>query len=213
MPLEPGHHRDHALVQGFHDALVVHLHDFGLGVHAVRLDAGLTAREAHGLVAARLDGHRQQRHGHLLARGQQTVHLARRRVVVERGGEAYELVGGLAHGGHTATTWCPACFFAMSFFATIWMRSGEATDVPPNLHTISDMVLFLVMLNPIGCPLYQTVASSPIESPLTGAFYMGKTKRTSSRPHDALETEQIMRATSRTEDSFDVALHTPYPAW
>ncbi|MFR7650085.1 MAG: hypothetical protein ACLUYK_02305, partial [Eggerthella lenta] len=73
------------------------------------------------------------------------------------------------------------------------------------------MVLFLVMLNPIGCPLYQTVASSPIESPLTGAFYMGKTKRTSSRPHDALETEQIMRATSRTEDSFDVALHTLTP--
>ena len=98
--LEPGHHRDHALVQGFHDALVVHLHDFGLGVHAVRLDAGLTAREAHGLVAARLDGHRQQRHGHLLARGQQTVHLARRRIVVERGRKAHELVGGFAHGGH-----------------------------------------------------------------------------------------------------------------
>ena len=52
---------------------------------------------------------------------------------------------------------------------------------------------------------------APIESPLTGAFYMGKTKRTSSRPHDALETEQIMRATSRTEDSFDVALHTLTP--
>ena len=98
--LEPGHYRDNAPVQSLHDALVVHLHDLGLGVRAVRFDAGLAAREAHGLVAARFDGHGQQRHGHLLARGQQTVHLARRRVVVERGGKAHQLVGGFAHGGH-----------------------------------------------------------------------------------------------------------------
>lgn len=40
---------------------------------------------------------------------------------------------------------------------------------------------------------------------------MGKTKRTSSRPHDALETEQIMRADAPTEDS--LTLPVRYPAW
>ena len=84
--LESGHHRDHAVANRIHDALVVHLHDLGLGVRAVRFDAGLAAREAHGLVAARFDGHGQKRHGNLLSRGQQAIHLASRRIVVERGG-------------------------------------------------------------------------------------------------------------------------------
>ena len=56
----------------------------------------------------------------------------------------------------TATTSWPACFFAISFFATIWMRSGLATDVPPNLHTISDM-RFLFRT---GFRLFATIANN-----------------------------------------------------
>ena len=98
--LEAGDHGDVAAREGVHDALVVDLHDLGLGVGAVGLDARLASGEAHRLVAARLDGHGEKRHGHLLARGQEAVHLARGRIAVERRGKADELVGGFAHGGH-----------------------------------------------------------------------------------------------------------------
>mgnify|MGYP000500202218 CR=1 FL=1 len=67
---------------------------------AVGFDARLASGEAHRLVAARLDCHGEKRHGHLLARGQEAVHLARGRIAVERRGKADELVGGFAHGGH-----------------------------------------------------------------------------------------------------------------
>ena len=71
----------------------------------------------------------------------------------------------------------------MSFFATIWMRSGEATDVPPNFATISDMVLFLVRLNPIGCPLYQTTCLPSQSDRRHLPFFHGET--TSERLSDA----------------------------
>ena len=39
----------------------------------------------------------------------------------------------------TATTWLPACLLAIRRRATIWMRSGEATEVPPNFATTNAM--------------------------------------------------------------------------
>ena len=92
--------RDHgngARIERFHDALVVHLHDLGLRVGAVGLDTGLAPREAHRLVAARLDGHGKKRHGNLLASGKQAVHFARRRILVQGGGKPHQLVGRFPH--------------------------------------------------------------------------------------------------------------------
>ena len=98
--LEAGNDGDGAALERIAHALAVHHDDLRLVVELVGLNASLAAGEAHGLVAACLDGHGQKRHGHLLAGGKQTVHLAQRRVIVERGGQAHQLVGGLAHGGH-----------------------------------------------------------------------------------------------------------------
>ena len=49
----------------------------------------------------------------------------------------------------TATTSSPAFFLAMSLFATILIRSGDATDVPPNLHTTNDISIFLLKGKPL----------------------------------------------------------------
>ena len=82
----------------------------------------------------------------------------------------------------TATTRLPACLRAMRRLATIWMRSGEATDVPPNLHTIKDMAFSLTANDPRApwpneSSLYQN-NPSPIErSPPAGSFSTGKVRR------------------------------------
>ena len=55
----------------------------------------------------------------------------------------------------TATTSSPAFFLAMSLFATILIRSGDATDVPPNLHTTND-ISTLSFERETFAPLYQT---------------------------------------------------------
>ncbi|MEI2998791.1 MAG: hypothetical protein V8T51_06135 [Senegalimassilia faecalis] len=68
--LEARHHGDGAALKRIAHALAVHHDDLRLVVNLVGFDAGLTAGEAHGLVAARFDGHGQKRHGHLLARRQ-----------------------------------------------------------------------------------------------------------------------------------------------
>ena len=40
----------------------------------------------------------------------------------------------------TATTLWPACFLAISRAATFLIRSGDATEVPPNFATMSDII-------------------------------------------------------------------------
>ena len=65
--LEAGDDGDGAALERIAHALAVHHDDLRLVVELVGLNASLTAGEAHGLVAARLDGHGQKRHGHLLA--------------------------------------------------------------------------------------------------------------------------------------------------
>ena len=96
--LEARDHGDVAAFERVFDALAVDADDLRLVVRVVGDDARLTAGEAHGLVAARFDGHGQQAHADLLAGRQQTVHLARGRVLVDGRGQAEQLVGRLAHG-------------------------------------------------------------------------------------------------------------------
>lgn len=150
---------------------------FGLGVHAVPsrcrpdgLEMKLVAlwpRASMAIASSVMD--------HLLARGQTAVQSrAPAGCGVEAGGETLRLVGGLAmadDGNHLV----PYLLLRNELFATIWdARSGRATDMPQTLLRLATWCSFLVRLNPIGCPLYQTVASSPI-NPLTD-FLHGKTK-------------------------------------
>ena len=72
--------------------------DAGLGVRAVGDDADLGAGEADGAFAERLDRHRHQRDGDLLAGGQQHVHLAGRRLLGDFLGQLDQFVGGVAAG-------------------------------------------------------------------------------------------------------------------
>lgn len=74
--------------------------DLGLGVRVVGFDAGLTAAEAHCAIAARFDGHGQQRHGNLFAGRKQPVHFTGGRILGKRRSKAHQFIGGLAHGGH-----------------------------------------------------------------------------------------------------------------
>ena len=80
----------------------------------------------------------------------------------------------------TATTSWPACFFAISFFATIWMRSGLATDVPPNLHTISDM-RFLFRT---GFRLSATIANNLVTTAPNDGYEVVFSQRTYGRAGD-----------------------------
>jgi hypothetical protein len=97
--LEARHHRDGAGVQRRPHALGGDLRDAGLGVGAIRAEAGLGTGERARLEAEPVQRHGQQRDGHLLARRQQHVHLARVGRGRDLAGEAEQSVGGLAHGG------------------------------------------------------------------------------------------------------------------
>ena len=63
-------------------------------------DPGLRAGERHRRLALVDDRHAQQRRRDALARGEQHVHLAGRGLAGDVVGEALEVVGRLAHGGH-----------------------------------------------------------------------------------------------------------------
>ena len=49
--------------------------------------------------AERLDGHRDQRVGDALTRGEQHVHFARGRGRADLSGQVEQVIGGVAHGG------------------------------------------------------------------------------------------------------------------
>ena len=96
--LEAGGDDDIALVEGRADAVGGDRLDAGLGMRAVSDDADLRAGEADRLVAQRVDGHGHEGHAHLLARGEQHVHLASRGLVGDLPGQIDEHVGVVAHG-------------------------------------------------------------------------------------------------------------------
>ena len=74
--------------------------DAGLGVRAVGLDADLGAGQADRLVPQRMNGHRHQRHAHLLAGRKQHVQLAGRGAFANFMGQGEQHVGILPHLRH-----------------------------------------------------------------------------------------------------------------
>ena len=98
--LETGDEDDLAVVHGLLDARRVDVEDARLHVHRIGDDAGLRAREAHGVVAEAVDGHGQQGAADAFAGGEEHVHLAFGRVGSDLAGELEELVGGVASGAH-----------------------------------------------------------------------------------------------------------------
>ncbi len=95
--LEPGHDHDLAVGQLGPDAGRVDVGDAGLAVAAVGADPGLGAGQADRRDAERVEGHRHERRALVLAGREEHVELARVGLVGDRGGEAEELVGRVAH--------------------------------------------------------------------------------------------------------------------
>ncbi len=79
------------------DAVGAHLEDARVEVAVVGDDAALRAGEADRVGAARVDGDGQQRHGDPLARRDEHVELAPRRLGRHALGQLEQPVGGLAH--------------------------------------------------------------------------------------------------------------------
>ena len=98
--LEPGHDDDLAVGQLGPDAGRVDVGDPGLAVAAVGADPGLGAGQADRRDAERVEGHRDERRALVLAGREEHVELARIGLVGDRGGEAEELVGRVAHRAH-----------------------------------------------------------------------------------------------------------------
>jgi hypothetical protein len=98
--LEPGHEDDGALGERVADAVRVDLHDAGVAVLGRGDHPGLRPGERARLHPQRVDGHGDQRVGDALARGEEHVHLPRRRCGRHLLGQVQQLVGRVAHGGH-----------------------------------------------------------------------------------------------------------------
>ena len=95
--LEAGDDHDLALVELAPDAGRLDAGDPGLAVAAVGRDAGLRPAQADRLDAERVEGHRDERRALVLAGREQHVELALVGLLGDRGGEAQELVGRVAH--------------------------------------------------------------------------------------------------------------------
>ena len=78
-PLKPGSDHDSAGIQRRVQPVGRNGLDAGLGVAAVGHNADLSPRHADRFVPQRVDGHRHQGHGHLLAGREQHIHLPGRR--------------------------------------------------------------------------------------------------------------------------------------
>ena len=96
--LEPGDDDDVVIGERALDARRVNLANRGLAVDVVRDQADLTPAQADGLLAQRLDRHREKRHGDHLTCREQRVHLARRRRICDGVREFDEVIGRFAHG-------------------------------------------------------------------------------------------------------------------
>ena len=95
--LETRDDHDFALVELAPDAGGLDAGDPGLAVAAVRRDAGLRPAQADRLDAHRVERHRDERRALVLTGREQHVELALVRLLGDRGGEAQELVGRVAH--------------------------------------------------------------------------------------------------------------------
>ena len=100
LALEPGHDDDLAGLQLGADAARLDAGDAGPAVAPVRRDPGLWPGQADGADAQAVERHRQQGRALVLAGREEDVQLARIRIVGDGGGQAEQLVGGVAHRGH-----------------------------------------------------------------------------------------------------------------
>ena len=96
-PLEAGDQDDQPPVERLPQPARRDVDDLGVAVGACGDHAGLRPGEGPGLGAQRLDGHRDQRVGNALPRGQQHVHLPRRRGRADLSGQVEQVIGGVAH--------------------------------------------------------------------------------------------------------------------
>ena len=121
----------------------IHAHDavdLGTGVRGVGHDAHLRTRMADGRDAQRLHRHGEHGNRHLLARGEKHVHLAGRRVGVDRVGKVKQVVGIVSHGGdHRDDLVARLVPAHQTKPLTFLMCSGLATELPPNLATTRAM--------------------------------------------------------------------------
>ena len=123
-------------VERLADAVGPDLEDLGLAVGGVGDDARLRAGERHRRLAEVDDRHAQQRDRDALARGEQHVHLAAVRARSDTSWASRtrsSVVLPIAET--TTTTSSPARRVRTMWSATARMRSGSATDVPPNFCT------------------------------------------------------------------------------
>ena len=134
-PLEPGDEHDLLALEGVEDADRRDLADLRPRVHGVGDDPGLRAGEGDGLVAEVVHRHRDERASDALPGREQHVELARVRVRRDAARELEQesVVRPIAETVPTTRT--PRSWASTRRRATPRIRSGSATDVPPNFIT------------------------------------------------------------------------------
>ncbi len=134
--LEAGDDGDVAAVERLAEAVALDLEDLGLAVRGVGDDAGLRAGERHRRLAQVDDRHAEQRDRDALAGREEHVHLAGRwgRSTTSWARRSRSSVV-LPMAETTTTTSLPARRVRTMCSATARMRSGSATEVPPNFCT------------------------------------------------------------------------------
>ena len=98
--LKSGDEHDQTLREGVLQPSGRDVDDLRVAVRAGGDHAGLRSREGPGLRAQRVDGHGDQCVGDALPRGQEHVHLARRRRGAHLAGEIQQVIGGVTHRRH-----------------------------------------------------------------------------------------------------------------
>ena len=98
--LEASYHHHLAVIEQAPQPVGANFEDAGPPEGGFGDDAGLGAGHGDGGHPQGLQGHRQQGDRHLLAGGQQHVHLPLGRLGADGPGQGREFVGGVAHGGH-----------------------------------------------------------------------------------------------------------------
>ena len=97
-PLETGDNHHPALIQLGHDLVRINGLDPGLGMDGIGIDLHLIAKKRNGVAPGLLHGHGKQSDGHLLAGGQQHVHLSGIGQLLHLGGQVHQTVGLTRHG-------------------------------------------------------------------------------------------------------------------
>jgi len=140
VPLKSGHDDDLAVVEQLVNLLGRDVGDAGLGVNAVRGNSGLSPREGTSGAPKELIA--------IAVKAMLVCSPVARRTSISRSVVFAPAVTSAANSINrfvtppmaetTATTLCPAAWVANNLEATLRMRSGEPTEVPPYFWTIND---------------------------------------------------------------------------